>query len=75
MEVDLKFADDPEVVFVDRRAKVLLNCNGTPREVRAAVFRKRISRPSASGAEEQTTTNVNRRFAGSELKPSAAIGP
>ena len=35
MEGSMKFADDPEVVFVDRRAKVLLECNGAPRDLRS----------------------------------------
>jgi hypothetical protein len=35
MEGSTQFADASEVVFVDRRAKVLLECNGAPHDIRS----------------------------------------
>ena len=35
MENDINAADNPEVVLVDRRAKVWLECDGEPRDFRS----------------------------------------
>ncbi len=35
MENDISIADEPEVVLVDRRAKVWLECDGEPHDFRA----------------------------------------
>jgi hypothetical protein len=35
MENEINIADNPEVVLVDRRAKVWLECDGEPRDVRS----------------------------------------
>ena len=35
MENDINIADEPEIVLVDRRVKVWLECDGEPRDVRS----------------------------------------
>ena len=35
MESNIKFADEPEVLLVDRRTKVWLECNGEPHDFRS----------------------------------------